>query len=165
MNLKKLKKIWLSCLILAWVFGFSLHIYAQNNDLQVDWFNIIPELSDSQLNEAENAIVEVWKNWWKVMDTYREKADELSTSQQLATWIMNRDTIMDYLVFIVKFLSQLGLTIWAWFIIYAGYKYMTSVFNWWKTSPDMVKNAIIWILIVIFSYAIMKTFTSIAWLS
>lgn len=133
------------------------------NDLEVNGFNIMPELTGGQINKVEKAIEEVWSKWWWVRDNYNKNASDLSTSEQIASWIMNRDTIMNYLVFIVKFLSQLWLFVWAWFIIFAWYKYMTSF--WWRTPKSTVINAIIWIIIVIFSYAIMKILTSIIGIS
>jgi hypothetical protein len=78
---------------------------------------------------------------------------------------MTWNTIMDYLVFVVKFLSQLWLLVGVVFIIYAWYQYMLSVFKNSWTPSKTVKNAIIWVLIVVFSYAIMKTLTSIIWIS
>ena len=114
-------------------------------------------------------IKEIWSEWWKVMDKYREKAEELDedAGEQLAIWIMSWNTILNYLVFVVQFLSQLWLLVWVMFIMYAWYKYMVSVFVGWKTNnaPEMLKNAIIWVIIVIFSYAIMKTLTSFIWIS
>jgi hypothetical protein len=83
---------------------------------------------------------------------------------QLASGIMNRDTIMKYLEFIVKFLSQLWMAVWVIFIMFAWYKYMVSIFNWQKTWAGTIKNAIIWVIIVIFSYAILKTLTSLVWI-
>jgi hypothetical protein len=137
----------------------------QNNDLEVDWFNILPELSETAIDDANNAIYKVWYEWGHVRENYNDIADKIWTSEQIASWIMNRDTIMNYLVFIVKFLSQLWLFVWFGFIIYAGYTYMLSIFNWNQAKFGTVKNAIIWIIIVIFSYAIMKTLTSIIGIS
>ncbi|NOZ44413.1 MAG: hypothetical protein GXP45_04720 [bacterium] len=40
---------------------------------------------------------------------------------------MTWDTLLDYVVYLIKFLSQLGLVIGAIMFIYAGYMYATSV--------------------------------------
>ena len=166
MNKKNFKKIWiiisLFCLIL-----FPSSISVADDDLDVDWFNIMPQLSDEEIWEVDKAIKDLWTTWGAVRDTYNQKAaSELSTSQQIASWIMNWDTIMNYLVFIVQFLSQLWLLVWALFIIYAWYKYMTNVLVWSKAVPaTAVKNEIIWVIIVIFSYAIMRVLTSFIWLT
>jgi hypothetical protein len=47
-------------------------------------------------------------------------------------------------------------------IVYAWYLYSTTVFGWWDASKwnKAIKDAIIWILIVSFSYAIMKFLTA-----
>ena len=138
---------------------------SEAGDIQVEWFNIMPELTWWEITIVEDKITEIWATWWMVMKTYYEASTWLTTSQQIASWIMNWNTIMNYLVFIVQFLSQLGLVVWTAFIIYAWYKYMTDAF-WWKSVPSKtITNAIIWILIVIFSYAIMKFLTSVIWLT
>ena len=135
-------------------------------DIDVD-YHIIPKITSKEISEIQKATEEIWRTWWSVMSTYKKKADELANSpaQQLNSWIMNRDTIMKYLVFVIKFLSQIWLVIWVGFIMYSGYKYMINVFTWNSIDKSMVPNAIIWVIIIIFSYAIMKTLTSIVWLS
>jgi len=162
---RNLKKIWLLSIL---VISLSLLYLPGNassdnggNDLDVKWFNILPELKDDQITKIEEAIDKIGKSWWKVMESYIEAASGFSTSEKIASWIMDWSTITDYLEFIVKFLSQLGLVVWAGFIMFAWYKYMVSVFSGWKVPNETIKNAIIWILIVIFSYAIMKTLTSL----
>ena len=161
MKIKTKKRIWLLMLLLLWVFGFSLYTNAQD----VEGIQIIPELEWEELTTVQKAVDDVWHTGWEVMDRYRETAAQLTTEQQLASWIMDWDTIVNYLVYVVKFLSQLWLVVWVVFIMYAGYKYMISVFAWWKTPSTTIKNAIIWVIIVIFSYAIMKILTSLVWLS
>jgi len=138
------------------------------NDLYVhadDEFSIIKKAKIVTTRD----IKEIWAEWWKVMDKYRKGAAELdwNAGEQLATWIMSWNTILNYLVYIVQFLSQLWLLVWVVFIMYAWYKYMVSVFVGWQTNgaSSTLKNAIIWVIIVIFSYAIMKTFTSFIWIS
>lgn len=165
MKKKILKKIWIIT-VLSFTFLSIVNAAETVNDLEVDWFNIMKELREDEISLIDQKIDEIWKAVsWKVMETYYQASTWLTTSQQVASWIMNWDTIMNYLVFIVQFLSQLWLVVWAVFIMYAWYKYTVSLFNWWKTPSSTVKNAIIWILIVIFSYAIMKILTSFIWLS
>jgi len=162
MRNKKSKAIWI-ILLLGLFFLPNNNLYA--SDLEVDWFNIIPELTWWQIDKIDKAIEEIWATWWNVWKKYNENADKLSTSEQIGSGIMNRNTIMNYLVFIVQFLSQLWLVVWAIFIMYAWYKYMTSIFAGWKTPSSTVKNAIIGVIIVIFSYAIMRVLTSFIWLT
>ena len=155
--------------LIATIFILSIFLLPTNtyaSDLEVDGFNIIPELTEPEIVEANKKIEAIWTSWWHVMENYRDAAEELTVKQQVATWIMNRDTITQYLIFVVKFLSQLWLVVWTIFIIYAGYKYMVSVFvgGKWATK-DTILNAIIWVTIVIFSYAIMRILTSFIWLT
>lgn len=136
-----------------------------DSNLKVKWFNIMPEISAEDTARLNAEIVDIWSVGWYVWDNYNDAANRIPTDSQVASWIMNWDTIMNYLVFIVQFLSQLGLVVWAGFIMYAGYKYIVSLFEWWKVPSATVKNAIIWILVIIFSYAIMRILTSFIWLT
>lgn len=165
MKIKTWKKIWFLLALFVCAFCLPIYVDAQDDVPSIDWFQIIAELEWSGLDEAQQAVNKIWQTWWKVMDTYREEASKLTTEQQLASWVMDRNTIINYLIFVIKFLGQLWLAVWVVFIIIAGYKYMVSIFNWQKTWKDYVKNAIIWVIIVIFSYAIMKILTSLVWLS
>ena len=163
---KLLKKIWIIITFaVITTTNIPCHTFAAEEDIEVDWFNIIPEIEDT--TDINKHIKEIWESWWNVRKKYNEVASsaDFSTSEQISSWIMNWDTIMNYLVFVVKFLSQLWLLVWTWFIMYAWYKYMVSVFNWWRTPTSTLSNAIIWVIIVIFSYAIMKTLTSLIWIS
>ena len=161
-----LKKIWLilTTLIFCLIF-LPKNVYADESDLEVDVFNILPELNDKEIDEVNKSIAEIWQTWWNVWQEYNKAASGLSTSQQISSWIMNRDTLMNYIVFVVQFLSQLWLVVWTVFIIYAWYKYMVSVFWWGNASKSAITNAIIWVIIVIFSYAIMRILTSLVWLT
>lgn len=158
-NLTKIRTI--ISLIVFNIILIPFSVYAEESDLKVEWFNILPELTDEEVSEAQQKIELIWKSWNNVWNEYNEAASWLSTSQQIASWIMNWDTIMNYLVFIVQFLSQLWLVIWFGYIVFAGYTYMLGIFKWNSIKSSVIKNAIIWIIIIIFSYAIMKTLTSI----
>jgi len=163
MKRKIIKKIWIFIALSIFSFFILPNITnAGDDEIPIDGFNIIPELESWEVEEIWKNVEEIWKNPWKVWDKYNEIAasDNFTTSQQLSSWIMNRDTILNYLTFIIKFLSQLWLLVWTIFIMIAWYKYVISLFNWWKVPSESVKNAIIWIIIVIFSYAIMRILTS-----
>jgi len=54
---------------------------------------------------------------------------EGQVGNQLASGIMTRDTLLDYVVYFVRFLSQIGLVIGGIMIIYAGYAYATEIFG------------------------------------
>lgn len=164
---KKILTYFIICLFSITCFPILTLAWNDGNDLQVEWFEIMPKLTDEEVGEVEQAIKDIWNTGNKVWDTYNQKASELKTSQQIASWIMNRDTIMNYLVFIVQFLSQLWLVVWVWFIMYGWYRYIISVFEWWRTdkAKPAITNAIIWVIVVIFSFAIMRILTSIIWLT
>ncbi len=165
--MKKNLLIWIiKILVIAMaVTIFPLVTSANDDELDVEGFEIMPKLEPEEIEEINTKIKEIWSEGWKVWENYNKNASGMSTSKQIASWIMNRDTIMNYIVFIIKFLSQLWLLVWAWFIMYAWYKYMLTAFGQWKDANSTLKNAIIWVIIVIFSYAIMKILTSIIWLT
>lgn len=149
-----MKKIFLTWL-LFWIITLSSFGFAQND------FEIIPEATNP--SEVVQAVEAVGKTWGSVRDTYNQKADELdSVGDQLASGIMTRETLLDYVVYLVRFLSQIGLVIGVVMIIYAGYLYATSIFNPSSMSKgkSALTNAIIGVLVVAFSYAIMKLLTS-----
>ena len=111
-------------------------------------------------------IVERVGEGWKVWDNYNKEADTLQSSEdlwaQMASGIFTWETILDYLVYVIKFLSQAGLFVGACFIIFAGYIYGSSALTWsdvWK-GKIAIKNAVIGVIVITFSYAIMKIITA-----
>ena len=120
--------------------------------------HIIPETQES--NE------ELDKNPGKVLETYNNKADELAQKGDLgsafATGIFNRDLILLYIAYLVQLLSQLGMLIWGIMVVYAGYLYAGTIFGFWdvKWAKTAIEQAIKGILVISFSYAILKILTS-----
>jgi hypothetical protein len=149
-----IRKIWLPIFLLT----FSLYT-------QADSFNITRELTDNEITKVNRRIKIISWDPWNVSSNIHKAHEDLNLFERLASWILEIEDIMDYLVLVVKFLSQLWLVVWMIFITYAWYQYIISVFNWWKAPSNTVKNAIIWVIIVIFSYAIMRFLTSIIWLT
>ena len=149
-----IRKIWLPIFLLT----FSLYT-------QADSFNITRELTDNEITKVNRRIKIISWDPWNVSSNIHKAHEDLNLFERLASWILEIEDIMDYLVLVVKFLSQLWLVVWMIFIMYAWYQYIISVFNWWKVPSNTVKNAIIWVIIVIFSYAIMRFLTSIIWLT
>lgn len=75
---------------------------------------------------------------------------------------MNRDTIFLFLAQIVRVLSNMALVIGSAMIIYAGYLYISSVYTGDNAAKanEAIKRAIIGIIVVIFSYAIIRILVS-----
>jgi len=137
-------------------FGMYGSLFAQN-------LQIIPETKDKTIWEK---VQDIWNEWWKVWDKYNQQAakyqEDWDLWAQMASWVFTRDTLLDYLAYLIKFLSEVGIFVWACFIVYAWYLYATSIFkseaiSKWKTA---IKNAIIWVIVITFSYAIMKAITA-----
>ena len=124
---------------------------------------IIQELDEDERGHVNYWIEVIW--WWNVWENYRLAVKKLSLSERWAAWILGWEDILLFFTLLAGFLSQLWLIIWVIFIMYAWYKYMLSVFNGWSLPTSTVKNAIIWVIIVIFSYAIFRILTSFAGIS
>lgn len=124
-------------------------------------FEIIPQSTNQ--TTVNNAVDAVGGSWWNVWNSYNTQAKKLtSVGDQLASGIMTRDTLLDYVVYLVRFLSQIGIVIGVVMIIYAGYLYASSIFSSSNTSKgkSAITNAIIGVLVIAFSYAIIKILTS-----
>jgi hypothetical protein len=158
MTKKLFKRIWL----LLWRLCLLLPIFFVKADENL---SVIDKVTDEEANHINQRIKFISATPWKVRINIHNAHEDLSFSERWAGWILEIDDIMNYMVQIIQFLSQLGLVVWTIFIMYAGYKYIISVLNSQKTPSSTIKNAIIWILIIIFSYAIMRILTSFIWLT
>lgn len=166
MKRKNLIKLFVTIIFSLFSLNF-IPYHANAGDLDVEWFNIMPKLTDWEVSKVNAQIKTIWSEWWQVWKHYNDEASRMKTSEQIASWVMTWDTVVNYLVFIIRFLSELWLLVWAAFIIVAWYRYMSSAFSWAWTSKATwaLKSAVIWVLIVIFSYAIMRILTSFIWLT
>jgi len=135
-------------------------------------WTLIPSAGENSESTVKTVDIYVWTRveWNKttVWDNYKWASENLvkdNVGLAFATGVFTWDTIFSYLKYIAKLLSQIGLVIWAAMIIYAGYKYAMWVFTQdtskgWK---DAIKWAIYGLLIVIFSYAIMRILLAMFW--
>jgi len=123
-------------------------------------FVLIPEAKDDSwktdvVDLGENKKQNFWQKYNSVADKYSAKKD---VGAQIASGIMNRDTIFLLLAQLVKALSNMALVIGAAMIIYAGYLYISSVYTGDNAAKanGAIKWAVIGIVVVIFSYAIIR---------
>lgn len=131
--------IWLA--ILIWWLSLSI--------ADEPGFEIIPWNSNSNIWNTVKSVGE----WGKVRDNYKDRANSNMTLwDQFASGIMTWDTILDYAVYLVKFLWQLALLAGAIMIIYFGYKKATEHLKFWGTLWKVV----IGILVISFAYVIVK---------
>lgn len=154
-----MKRNYLGLFIISTLFmGYGLAQNTSNN------FFIIPD----ETNEAQviDSVRKVGSGWWTVWDRYNTEADRLSNSvgNQFASGIMTWDTLIRYIVYLVRFISQIALVIGAVMIIYAWYIYATGIFtsSWDGASEGnkAIRYAIEWIVVVASAYAIMRILTS-----
>ncbi len=151
-------------IILTFLLGvclFPIFSFAEDN-----WWTLIPEYS---WEDVGSVVGKVWEKPWEVWKNYNTQAKKIDQNHDVwkafATWIFSWNTIFDYFKYLAKLLSEIGLVIGALMIIYAGYKYATWVFTQdaSKWGKDAIKWAIYGILIVIFSYAIMRILLAMFW--
>ncbi len=147
---------------ITFIISFSSFIFAVD-DVE---FSIFPEQTDQQkvIKDVEDISNSYDNGQWNisVRDKYKEKTKEKrSLWNKFASWILTRNDILMYIVYLVKFLSQLWLLIWAIMVIYAWYLYATQIFWWnpWNWNKA-IKNAIIWVIVISASYAIMRILIS-----
>jgi hypothetical protein len=95
-----------------------------------------------------------------VRDRYNKVANNSSLGDQFATGIFSWNWVLEYIVYIVKFISEAGILVGAWMIIVAWYKYASAVFTGQTPSMKDVGNAIKWVLVIIFAYAIIRALTA-----
>ncbi|MCK9466715.1 MAG: hypothetical protein M0P94_00060 [Candidatus Absconditabacterales bacterium] len=141
------------------IVGFSVFTFAQVG------FEVIPdsEQSSSSVGNVVDNIREGGSVWKKYKDTAYGKetinnnkrtrpGGSLSLGAQFASGVMTWDTILDYAVYLVKFIGQLALLVGAIMIIYYGYKKATEHLKFGGTLGKVV----IGILIISFAYVIVK---------
>jgi len=124
-------------------------------------FEIIPKAT-----EDVGGVVNKIGSWGHVWDEYDKVASwyqqEGKLAEAFASGVFTRSLVLDYVVYVIQFLSQIGLFVGALMIIYAGYIYASSIFTGKESGAGnkAITNAIIWVLVIVFSYAIMKLITS-----
>lgn len=134
-------------------------------------FSIIPESKEQEPGKAVDCVAGKGEDCKKgtVRDRYNAQAEKYDGTKDknkrdigacFATGIFSWNCVIDYIVYGIRFLSEVGILVGAGMIIYAGYKYATAVFSGKSPGNDMVKNAIIGVLVIIFSYAIVKILTA-----
>ena len=150
-----MKKILFSIFALSVSVLPALTFALQNN------FEIIPE-ADPDSNVSAD-VEEVSKAGGSVWDRLNSKANKYEDKQdlgaQFASGAFTWNTLLNYVVYLVRFLSQIALVIGAGMIVWSGYKYAAAAFTGKAADSGDVKNAIYGVLVVIFSYAIMRILT------
>lgn len=146
-------------------------IFAMPHTHATDTFNVIPESQQDpdKIGQDIDDVSGLGASGSKgsVRDRYNQKADEYAKSKKgpdtgsmFATGIFTRDGILDYVVYAIRFLSQIALIVGAGMIIWSGYKYASASFTGKDPGTGDIKNAVLGVLVVIFSYAIIKALSA-----
>lgn len=161
MNARFLKKmaLLLACFLygITFVGSYLPLVFAENVE-----FQIIPKKEDDATRTNNVAELGSRQTSGKFRTVYNQKADSMKLWGRFASGIMNRDTILDYAAYLVKFIANIALVVWSLTVIYAGYLYATSMYIWDSSGQanDAIKYAAIGIAVIIFSYAIMRILIS-----
>lgn len=149
---------------MLWCFIGWFQVSATANNL-----HIIPEISQEEKPQVANDVKDVGNA--TLSGTTLERYDSIAKKYQkewdiaksFQTGIMGWNTLIQYVVYIMKFLSQLGLLIGGIMILYAGYLYATTIFGYGdpNKAKTAIKNAIIWVIVIVASYAIIRGLTSL----
>lgn len=161
----KMKKLLIIFIFSIWLTFLTSAVHAQDMG-----FEVIPE-SDQSTSNIGKVVTDI-SVWWSVWDKYKDEAygiesvnsawvrvregSDLSLWDQFASGVMTWDTILDYAVYLVKFIGQLALLAWALWIIYLWYKKATEHLKFEWTLGKIV----IWILVISFAYVIVKVIWS-----
>lgn len=156
-----MKKIITKFTFILLMFISTFPIFAVNEGTPNN-LHIIPQSTKEWGEKAETIVERIWdtKGDGTVLSRYNNEATKIANEWDLwkafETWVMSRDTLLSYIVYLMRFINQVWLLVWSVMILYAGYLYATSVFKQNNTSSgkSAIKNAIIGILVIIFSYAI-----------
>ncbi len=158
----KMKKLLITLILILWLTFVTTTANAED-----PWFEVIPESDNGNLWKI---VTDIWV-WWEVWDKYKDEAywkedtvwdkrirrwSDMSLGDQFASGIMTWDTILDYAVYLVKFIGQLALLVWALWIIYFGYKKATEHLKF----EGKLWKVVVGILVISFAYVIVKVIWS-----
>jgi len=158
MVLRMLKKLLMFIALIPMVlgiFGMTSQTYAQG-----DAFELIPA-PEASYGWTVDKLTKPWVKFW---EEYNKEGDEFNKGERdlgaaMGSGIITWDTILTLLTQIIKFIANTSMVIGAAMFIYAWYLYVTAVYSWeGQTSKanEAIKDAVIGIVLVIFSYAIQK---------
>ena len=159
--MKKVVGLFLVGISFLWLYSFADHERTENN------LHIIPQTTYTK-EDTREIIKNIWdiEQWGTVLERYSGAAAELEQKWDLGaafeTGVFSWNIVISYLVYLLRFISQLGLLIWAVMILYAGYQYATFIFGFWDPSKakTTINRAIQWVLILVFSFAIWRGLTA-----
>lgn len=150
--------------MILWLGFISDMTYASNS------FQIIPEpRADSQadidkaisdLNSVydQSKIESEWKTdfWTEYNEAWKNLDGDLGA--QLKTGIFTWESLLNIGTYIIRFLMQIAMVIWAWFIIRWWYQSVLVAFGAGKADEwrKYIKNIFIWVVIIAFSYTIIQ---------
>lgn len=124
-------------------------------------FQLIPESNDVEAGKTAISWLLNINTDEDFRDKYNAEAkkNQNDLGQQIQTWIFSRNSILQIGVYILRFIMQLALVIWAAMIIKSGYTYALAAMGAQDKPEEVskpIKNAVIWLFIISISYTIIK---------
>ena len=158
LNINKMKKLIVFIIWIMILFTSTFSAY------WVDSWSIIPNVKDKAKVKADMkwkmGAGEVWNDYNKlnvVLEKNAAKKAEESVWKAFYTWIFTWNTLFWFIKHLIVLISEVGLLIGAIMIILSWYKYAWSVITWNANSgKEPMKLAIQGVLIIVFSYAILR---------
>lgn len=120
----------------------------------LSWYTQAQSLIPEWWGRAAEYVSQVAVPWQVIQEQKNLIKNWISMSDQFASWIFGWDTILDYCVYLIQFLWEVALLVWAVAIIYLWYKRITKNLFW--EAPKGLTMVVIWLLVVIFAYVIVK---------
>lgn len=147
-----------------------LSVYAVSDDP----FVLIPAAKDTYETTVDKLTTPTKeKKFRKDYNAYGDKLanDDVTAKRfwcdlgaMLSSGVVTRDTLLCLIVRLVKFITNMALVVGSAMIIYAGYLYVVAAISGGSVddtskAQEAVKDAMIGVVIVVFSYAIQRIVT------
>lgn len=154
---KQLLSFLITIPVILGVFGVVAPAFAQNAGTA---FELIPAVVDDWYGKKVEDLTQPGVKFW---EEYNNQGDKYNADRDLwaamASGIITWDSILTVLTQIIKFIANTVLVVWSAMFIYAWYLYVTAVYSWdaqTSKANEAIKDAVIGVVLVIFSYAIQK---------
>lgn len=159
--MNKVRKFLLYILLL-WGFGIWSFSYAQNQDTDILNLKIIPTVQDK--NNLDMSIIdqkwEAWNDsigfWYKYEKNTNLMQKKWDLWWQIQWWFINISTILSFLAYLIRLISNIAIVAWAFFVIRWWYEYALQTFGGKAKTTEYIKNVFIGIFIMSFAYGIIK---------
>ena len=75
---------------------------------------------------------------------------------EIQWWFININTILTFLAYIIRLMSNVAIAAGAFFVVKGGYEYAMQTFGGKTKTTEYIKNVVMWIFIMSFAYGFIK---------